>query len=174
MLKLKYFLRQFYKNEWKNAYSNINTRSTAYTIHLYGSFEWNIVQIDTKVHCISSKSKFLPEYLDKYNKDIPSYEVTNGVKCTLPHWGPQIVLSFFGCDYFGNDVVRGYAVGHLPICPGRHTKRLSTFVPESTSTLQKMVSLFTGRRPEFVDPKTIALGRGREDVTSLIYNVTCS
>lgn len=40
--------------------------------------------------------------------------------------------------------------------------RLTTFVPESASTIQKFMAWLTGRRPEFVDPKLIAQGRGRE------------
>ncbi|KAK7069346.1 B9 domain-containing protein 1 [Halocaridina rubra] len=40
--------------------------------------------------------------------------------------------------------------------------KLSTFVPESASTVQKLMAWLTGRRPEFVDPKLIAHGKGRE------------
>lgn len=42
------------------------------------------------------------------------------------------------------------------------TFRLRTFVPESASTIQKLMSWLTGRRPEFLNPKIIAQGRGRE------------
>ncbi len=33
--------------------------------------------------------------------------------------GPQLVLSCYGQDLFGNDVIRGYGVVHLPMSPGR-------------------------------------------------------
>lgn len=33
--------------------------------------------------------------------------------------GPQIVLSVYGPDVFGNDVVRGYGAVHVPLSPGR-------------------------------------------------------
>ena len=36
------------------------------------------------------------------------------------------------------------------------------FVPESTSLLQKFTSWLLGTRPEFVDPKFVAQGDGRE------------
>lgn len=36
------------------------------------------------------------------------------------------------------------------------------FVPESTSLLQKMTAWLTGRRPEYVDPRVLAQGEGRE------------
>ena len=38
------------------------------------------------------------------------------------------------------------------------------FVPESTSGLQAVVGWMLGRRPEFVDPRVVARGEGR-DVT---------
>ena len=36
------------------------------------------------------------------------------------------------------------------------------FVPESTSGLQAVVGWMLGRRPEFVDPRVVAKGEGRE------------
>ena len=51
------------------------------------------------------------------------------------------------------------------------------FVPESTSLLQKLTSWLMGTRPEFVDPKFVAQGDGRE-VTRVrsegSVNVTCN
>ncbi|NXJ06170.1 B9D1 protein, partial [Odontophorus gujanensis] len=76
--------------------------------------------------------------------------------------GPQIVVSVYGPDFFGNDVVRGYGAVHVPFTPGRHKRTIAMFVPESTSKLQKFTSWFTGRRPEFTDPKVVARGEGRE------------
>ncbi|CAL4064951.1 unnamed protein product, partial [Meganyctiphanes norvegica] len=83
-------------------------------------------------------------------------------KSTNPFGWPQLILTVFGKDVFGNDVVRGYTCCHLPLTPGYHTRRLSTFVPESASTIQKLMAWLTGRRPEFVDPKIITRGQGRE------------
>ncbi|XP_030085652.1 B9 domain-containing protein 1 isoform X1 [Serinus canaria] len=81
-----------------------------------------------------------------------------------PHFlaGPQIVLSVYGPDFFGHDVVRGYGAVHVPFVPGRHKRTIAMFVPESTSRLQQLTSWFTGRRPEFTDPKVVAQGEGRE------------
>ncbi|XP_064080437.1 B9 domain-containing protein 1-like [Macrobrachium nipponense] len=83
-------------------------------------------------------------------------------KSTNPYGWPQLVLSVYGNDIFGNDTIIGYAACHLPITPGIHKRRLTTFVPESASTIQKLMAWLTGRRPEFVDPKLIARGKGRE------------
>nr|XP_020040160.1 B9 domain-containing protein 1 isoform X4 [Castor canadensis] len=51
-----------------------------------------------------------------------------------------IVLSVYGPDVFGNDVVRGYGAVHVPFSPGRHKRTIPMFVPESTSKLQKFTS----------------------------------
>ncbi|XP_054851662.1 B9 domain-containing protein 1 isoform X2 [Eublepharis macularius] len=40
-------------------------------------------------------------------------------KSTNPFGWPQIVLSVYGPDVFGNDVVRGYGAVHVPFTPGR-------------------------------------------------------
>ncbi|XP_077489575.1 B9 domain-containing protein 1 [Amblyomma americanum] len=89
-------------------------------------------------------------------------------------WGwPQLVLSVYGLDAFANDVVRGYGAVHVPPVAGTHRKCVPLFVPESSSTMHKMTSWLTGRRPEFVDPKVVARGEGRE-VTRTTSNGTVS
>ncbi|GAB1296199.1 B9 domain-containing protein 1 [Apodemus speciosus] len=106
-------------------------------------------------------------------------------KSTNPYGWPQIVLSVYGPDVFGNDVVRGYGAVHVPFSPGRHKRTIPMFVPESTSTLQKFTRLlklpcywFMGRRPEYTDPKVVAQGEGREvtrvrsqGFVTLLFNV---
>ncbi|XP_069917637.1 B9 domain-containing protein 1 isoform X4 [Oryctolagus cuniculus] len=61
-------------------------------------------------------------------------------KSTNPFGWPQMVLSVYGPDVFGNDVVRGYGAVHVPFSPGRYRKTIPMFVPESTSKLQKFTS----------------------------------
>lgn len=99
-------------------------------------------------------------------------------KSTNPYGWPQIVLSVYGPDVFGNDVVRGYGAVHVPLSPGRHKRTIPMFVPESTSQLQKFTSWFMGRRPEYTDPKVVAQGEGREvtrvrsqGFVTLLFNV---
>lgn len=36
------------------------------------------------------------------------------------HTGPQLVISCYGLDVFGHDVVRGYGAIHVPTSPGRY------------------------------------------------------
>nr|XP_033770671.1 B9 domain-containing protein 1 isoform X2 [Geotrypetes seraphini]XP_033770672.1 B9 domain-containing protein 1 isoform X2 [Geotrypetes seraphini] len=84
---------------------------------------------------------------------------TSALKVPIPM---AIVVSVYGPDVFGNDVVRGYGAVHVPFTPGRHRRTIPMFVPESSSKLQKFTSWFMGRRPEFTDPKLVAQGEGRE------------
>lgn len=83
-------------------------------------------------------------------------------KSTSPFGWPQLVLSCYGQDSFGNDVIRGYGVAHLPMSPGKHEMKIPLFVPESTSKMQKFLAWIQGRRPEYVDPRVLAHGEGRE------------
>ncbi|XP_010001883.1 PREDICTED: B9 domain-containing protein 1 [Chaetura pelagica] len=105
---------------------------------------------------ITSKSHVSPSTL------IWNFPIDITFKSTNPSGWPQIVVSVYGPDFFGNDVVRGYGAVHVPFSPGRHTRTIPMFVPESTSRLQKFTSWFTGRRPEFTDPRVVAQGEGRE------------
>ena len=84
------------------------------------------------------------------------------LKSTSPHGWPQLVLAVYGPDVLGNHVVRGYGAVHAPLSPGRHHARVSMVVPQSTSGLQAIVGWMLGRRPEFVDPRVVARGEGRE------------
>ncbi|XP_049815551.1 B9 domain-containing protein 1 isoform X2 [Schistocerca nitens] len=43
-------------------------------------------------------------------------------KSTNPFGWPQLVISVYGLDLFGNDIVRGYGLCHLPIAPGHYKK----------------------------------------------------
>nr|KAF6274152.1 B9 domain containing 1 [Myotis myotis] len=101
-----------------------------------------------------------------------------GIRSFWSEERPQIVLSVYGPDVFGNDVVRGYGAVHVPFSPGRHKRTIPMFVPESTSKLQKLTSWFMGRRPEYTDPKVVAQGEGREvtrvrsqGFVTLLFNV---
>ncbi|XP_037663939.1 B9 domain-containing protein 1 isoform X4 [Choloepus didactylus] len=77
-------------------------------------------------------------------------------KSTNPYGWPQIVLSVYGPDVFGNDVVRGYGAVHVPFSPGRHKRTIPMFVPESTSKLQRFTSQSAprGSRPRWRRART--------------------
>ncbi|XP_014285990.1 B9 domain-containing protein 1 [Halyomorpha halys] len=91
-----------------------------------------------------------------------NFPIEISFKGTNPYGWPQLILSVFGLDVFGNDVVRGYGVCHVPMTAGKWKKSVPMFVPESSSFLQKITSWLTGRRPEFIDLRVLAQGEGRE------------
>ena len=75
---------------------------------------------------------------------------------------PSIVLCIYGLDQFGRDVVRGYGVQRLPRTSGEHTLFVPLFIPVATSPFNGLLSWIMGRYPEFLDPKFIAKGQGRQ------------
>lgn len=101
---------------------------------------------------------------DSSRKIVWNFPLDITFRSTCPYGWPQVVVSTYELDSFGNDVVRGYGSVHVPLVPGAHSVKIPMFVPESSSLLQKWVSFFTGSRPEFVDPRVVASGEGR-DVT---------
>ncbi|CAH8649525.1 unnamed protein product [Schistosoma bovis] len=99
-------------------------------------------------------------------------------KSTNPFGWPQIVLHAYGVDVFGKDVLRGYGAVHVPMKIGSHRKRVSMFVPQSSSQLMKLNAWLTGKRPEFLNPKVIAYGEGRgvtkvqtQGFVDIIFNI---
>ncbi|XP_040212367.1 B9 domain-containing protein 1 [Rana temporaria] len=112
--------------------------------------------VEEGISQIASKNRHIKEEI------VWNFPIEITFKSTNPFGWPQIVVSVYGPDVFGNDIVRGYGAVHLPFTPGRHKKTIPVFVPESSSKLQKFTSWFTGRRAEFTDPKVVAQGDGRE------------
>ncbi|XP_067043867.1 B9 domain-containing protein 1-like [Acropora muricata] len=100
--------------------------------------------------------------LDKRQVFVFNFPLDITFKSTSPFGWPQLVISCYGLDFYGHDVVRGYGAVHVPISPGSHTREVPMFVPESSSKFQKFMSWLFGRRPEFIDPKLVAQGEGRE------------
>lgn len=98
--------------------------------------------------------------------------------CNMFGW-PQIVMSVYGINAFGKDVIRGYGSLHLPVSPGRHVKYIRLYTPMSSSKCQQLTSWLTSNPPEFFTAKFTAQARGREvtrvhskGMVKLVLNVT--
>ncbi|CAM6000780.1 unnamed protein product [Sphagnum balticum] len=91
-------------------------------------------------------------------KEVGNREFAGPLFC---RW-PQIVLTCYGLDVFGNSVVRGYGAVHVPLTAGRHCTRLAMFAPVASSALQQLAGWMTGRRPEFVDSRFVAQATSRD------------
>jgi hypothetical protein len=44
----------------------------------------------------------------------------------------------------------------------RTTQVVPLFVPQASTLIQRILSFFTGRRAEFVDPRIVSMAQGRE------------
>lgn len=83
-------------------------------------------------------------------------------KSTNAFGWPQLVVSVYGLDTFGRDVVRGYGCIHIPACAGRYSLKLRLYRPRSASYFQQFVSWMSGTPAEFSDPRFPSYGEGRE------------
>ena len=86
-----------------------------------------------------------------------------------PTGWPQLVVSVFGQDFFGRDILAGTGSIHIPIGPGTFERIIPLFKPKSSSFFQKILGFFGGAYPEFVDKKFPAqvLPRHGSDAFSL-------
>ncbi|XP_053220821.1 B9 domain-containing protein 1 isoform X2 [Podarcis raffonei] len=101
---------------------------------VYG-YDWAPTSgLEEGISQITSKNRVAPQDL------VWNFPIDITFKSTNPFGWPQIVISVYGPDLFGNDVVRGYGAVHIPFTPGRHRRTIPMFVPESTSKLQKFTS----------------------------------
>ena len=72
------------------------------------------------------------------------------------------MLSVYGMDALGRDVIKGYGSVHFPVARGSYTPMVRLFKPVSSSLLQQFLGRLMGMPPEFVDPKRPSCGDGRE------------
>eukprot|EP00741_Cyanophora_paradoxa_P025595 tig00000383_g24699.t1 len=83
---------------------------------------------------------------------------------------PQLVLSVYGLDGLGRDVVQGYGSCHIPLTPGRCTQYVWMFRPTSSSYLQQFQAWMFGMKPEYVDTKFVSTGGEGRGVTRVKSN----
>lgn len=122
--------------------------------------DWSITSgLEEGISQIAKRSLYHSESTSKF---VFNHPIDVSFKSTNPFGWPQIVISAYGYDVFGHDVVRGYGAVHLPITAGNHEIAVPMFVPESSSYMQKLSAWLLGRRPEFIDPCIVAQSEGRE------------
>jgi B9 domain-containing protein 1 len=88
-----------------------------------------------------------------------------GYRSTSPKGWPQLVLSCIGPDFMGREVAKGYGNTHVPLFPGKHTRVVRLFRPQSSSLLITFLGWIKGKVAEFIFPdKTLGKCEGREVV----------
>ncbi|MCQ2821590.1 MAG: B9 domain-containing protein [archaeon] len=86
-----------------------------------------------------------------------------GYKTTNPSGWPQIVISIFGPDFLGREVVKAYGTCHIPTTPGSHVRTLQLFSPISSSIIIELLGYALGQKAEIINaPRVMSTGEGRE------------
>lgn len=91
-----------------------------------------------------------------------NFPIDVSFRSTNPFGWPRLVLSFYGLDALGRDIVRGYGSVSFPLGPGRVTREVPLFRPCSSSMLQQFIAWLTGSPPEYFDAKFVTENDGRE------------
>ena len=90
-----------------------------------------------------------------------NFPIEISFQSTSPHGWPRLVVSVYGLDFMGRDVVRGYASLLLPARPGGRTVYMKTYRPVSGSTFARALNWLMGTSPEYYDSRMVARGEGR-------------
>lgn len=80
---------------------------------------------------------------------------------------PQLILSVYYFDTFGNDQILGYGCAYLPTSsqtPANAKQLVTIYVPQSTSTVRRILSWILGKKPELLESNLFA----RADCRSLL------
>ena len=76
---------------------------------------------------------------------------------------PRISATMTARDFWGNDVVAGYGVIHLPTTPGSHTRYMQMFKPKTSSTFFEVLGWLGSAPAEYKTPiEILQKGQGRE------------
>ncbi|KAE9115114.1 hypothetical protein PF010_g9453 [Phytophthora fragariae] len=102
-------------------------------------------------------------YLASHEDEILlNFPIDVSFKSTNPFGWPRLVLSLYGLDALGRDVVRGYGSVAFPVMPGCAVREVPLFRPQSSSVMQQFVAWLTGSPPEYFDSKFVAQSDSRE------------
>eukprot|EP00397_Hematodinium_sp_SG-2012_P066524 GEMP01100016.1.p1 GENE.GEMP01100016.1~~GEMP01100016.1.p1 ORF type:complete len:243 (+),score=25.42 GEMP01100016.1:42-770(+) len=84
------------------------------------------------------------------------------MKSTNAFGWPRLVVSVYGNDICNRRVIKGYGSVHVPCQPGRHERTIRLFCPVSSSLWVRFLGYITGNPAQFVDPRVVSAGEGRE------------
>eukprot|EP00158_Paraphelidium_tribonemae_P000763 Partr_v1_DN23368_c0_g1_i3_m18253 putative B9 protein domain 1 len=91
-----------------------------------------------------------------------NFPIDCSFKSTNAHGWPQLIVTVYGTDFLGRDIVRGYGSIHLPMIHGRSLLYIDLFAPMPSSGLTSLLGFIVGRPPEFLDPKLVTKSDGRQ------------
>mmetsp|Transcript_9595 Transcript_9595/g.8579 ORF Transcript_9595/g.8579 Transcript_9595/m.8579 type:complete len:189 (-) Transcript_9595:12-578(-) len=142
-------------------FGDLNDLYCRYNFHI--GPDWTIIGgIDSGISQTSVKRFY-------HNSDIIwNFPIDISFKSTNIFGWPRLVISVYGLDYFGRDVIRGYGSALIPLVNGSHAIDVEMYSPIASSLLNQVFSWVFGNPPEFFDSKIVALSEGRE-VTRVQY-----
>ncbi|XP_053207135.1 B9 domain-containing protein 1-like isoform X2 [Panonychus citri] len=141
---------------------------------LYGE-DWMIINGNEE-----SCSQVSIKTRDSRSMSIWNLSIDVTFRSSNPFKWPLIVLSVYGYDSFGNDVVLGYGSIHIPPIPGHHQREIPAFVPQSSSLFNSFSSWIFGKQSEFIDSKIVGQSEDRgvikvntKGVIKIEFDVIC-
>ena len=85
------------------------------------------------------------------------------LRSTNPSGWPQLVVSCYGPDWFGREVLKAYGVCYFPATKGSHERTLHRFSIKSSSGFIEAIGIFLGQKAEILNaPNVLSTGEGRE------------
>ena len=85
------------------------------------------------------------------------------LRSTNPSGWPQLVVSCYGPDWFGREVLKAYGVCYFPSTKGSHERTLHMFSIKSSSGFIEAIGIFLGQKAEILNaPNVLSTGEGRE------------
>ena len=81
---------------------------------------------------------------------------------------PKLTLWFTSRNFFGNDVVCGYGVTHVPTQPGSHTRYVHVFRPISSSFMAEICGQVKGTPAHYLTPTTLLDTNNGREVTRVV------
>ena len=85
------------------------------------------------------------------------------LRSTNPSGWPQLVVSCYGPDWFGREVLKAYGVCYFPTTKGSHERTLHMFSIKSSSGFIEAIGIFLGQKAEILNaPNVLSTGEGRE------------
>jgi B9 domain-containing protein 1 len=91
-----------------------------------------------------------------------SFPLEISFRSTNAHGWPRLVITVFGPDILGRDVLRGYGSISVPVSSGTFTKYINLFSPISTTVMNEWGGILRGDRTEFKDSLFVSKSEGRQ------------
>lgn len=140
----------------KAEFSNGDSFYCKYEIS-YG-VDWTVVNGST-----SGQSQQACQGENASNLFVWNFPFEIGFKSNNPTGWPQVVISIYGPDFWGREVIKAYGLVHIPTTPGSHVRTLQLFSPLSSSIIINLLGIALGQNAELIKvAESMSTGEGRE------------